>query len=1080
MFSRTPAYLLVATIVVASSDCGHLSADPPKVLQLRSQKVGDTTYFHIRLQNPPDLAPPNTAEDSDLFLGRNPPRFDPLLMPRLVPQDSSAKAVYLRLSMDDLERRLGPGMRLPGGFDDPKFDDKKFEDKKPEDGEKKGTPKKEEKGVNGPGEEASGLEFVGKVAGAKKAGFVLVYPKAADEKAPPAQKGMPQPPSLAELLARKQAWGEERIEIDFAQAKNVAVPAGGFDRDTKPGPRANDLEGQWATAQAVHFALLEAETPEFGFYGIARESTGRKYKVPAPGAFMRAWRPGLRPDGGSHRLYEVTTGAAAITESLALDRMRGGVAKDRPEDRTVPIANVPGIEVAEHPWEKMMAGKKPAPEPLARLVPHDNYYIHFRNIAKLLEASDLLDQWGTTLVRVFESHSKDHHLKQRYEQQLCLKSSGLARTFGPAVIKSVAVTGNDPYVREGSDVTVLFHLANPALFKAAVEPFIKEARKKFGKNLKEAKGEHQGIAIESYVTPLREVSLHRAFVDDMAVYSNSPAGLRRVIDAAKGKLKPLADSLDFQYMRTVFRADDKDADGFVFLSDPFIRNLVGPSVRIKERRRLEALTSLQMITHGAMFTAWETGKLPINHDHLLQATGLKPEEVFTPGGGGAFWDHENKIAVSGIYNTPHFATPLIELPIDFVTPQEAQEYDDFRRQYLGLWRRYFDPIGMRLAIRKDEVRWETYILPLVRNSQYNDLRRITGEKNLKFDPAVFGDKTLAQFLIHLSPEMFRLPGTFLGAGAIDDLLIDVGLRSWMGDWATIRLDDSPIYAKLLEAMIRRELSPPGQRHDYLEDIELALQIPLTIGFEIRNPTVFAGLLATLRKEINSVLPGAVDWAPMEPYKDVSIVRIKSRPQPKGARLIEGPEGDRMPNFAIYYALIDSAFYVSLREEPIKDLIDRSIALKEKGANGKLSVEASASLHIAPGAAVQARELLTLYLEWEAHRRAQQSNRLLYALFRSNVASGAESSEAVEAAALQFLGYVPVSPDLAPFSYDPKYDEVANQRHGTLRKPKLNTGADSVAGQLLRQITSVRADLRFREDGVHTTVTLRREGKQEKE
>ena len=80
-----------------------------------------------------------------------------------------------------------------------------------------------------------------------------------------------------------------------------------------------------------------------------------------------------------------------------------------------------------------------------------------------------------------------------------------------------------------------------------------------------------------------------------------------------GMGKALADSLDFKYMRTVFRLGDEKEDGFLFLSDAFLRHLVGPSLRIKERRRLEALTSLYMVTHGAMFTAWETGKLGAGH-----------------------------------------------------------------------------------------------------------------------------------------------------------------------------------------------------------------------------------------------------------------------------------------------------------------------------------------------------------------------------------------------------------------------------------------------------------------------------------
>src|SRR5262249_61825868 len=118
------------------------------------------------------------------------------------------------------------------------------------------------------------------------------------------------------------------------------------------------------------------------------------------------------------------------------------------------------------------------------------------------------------------------------------------------------------------------------------------------------------VAVESYVTPLREVSLHRASLGDFVVYANSLAGLQRVIDTHQGRHKALADSLDFQYMRTVFRLEDKQEDGFVFLSDAFIRQLVGPASKIKEKRRLEGQTSLYMTTHAALFAAWEPGKRP--------------------------------------------------------------------------------------------------------------------------------------------------------------------------------------------------------------------------------------------------------------------------------------------------------------------------------------------------------------------------------------------------------------------------------------------------------------------------------------
>src|SRR5262249_6195206 len=156
--------------------------------------------------------------------------------------------------------------------------------------------------------------------------------------------------------------------------------------------------------------------------------------------------------------------------------------------------------------DKLMGGKKPADEPFACLVPHDNYYIAFKSIRKFIAFGDLFDQWGTTVTRAYEVNSRDYHLKQRYEQQLCLWSTTLGRTLGPLVIKGVAITGSDLYVREGSDVAVIFELKNRPLFLKGVERFLDEARKQFGEQLKEEKTTYQGVAIERYTTPLREVS----------------------------------------------------------------------------------------------------------------------------------------------------------------------------------------------------------------------------------------------------------------------------------------------------------------------------------------------------------------------------------------------------------------------------------------------------------------------------------------------------------------------------------------------------------------------------------------------
>jgi ParB/RepB/Spo0J family partition protein len=92
----------------------------------------------------------------------------------------------------------------------------------------------------------------------------------------------------------------------------------------------------------------------------------------------------------------------AITESLQLNRLlrSRGAAK---EERTVPIDQVQGIDIAPHPWEKLLAGKTPAPEALAKFIPQDNWYARFRSLSAFGELERLGSAWGGNLLDLFQA-----------------------------------------------------------------------------------------------------------------------------------------------------------------------------------------------------------------------------------------------------------------------------------------------------------------------------------------------------------------------------------------------------------------------------------------------------------------------------------------------------------------------------------------------------------------------------------------------------------------------------------------------------------------------------------------------------
>jgi hypothetical protein len=480
-----------AALLLLVGDANAYAADAPRVRELRVQHVGDKTYFQVRLEEPSDLTTIQAP-------GWNPTRTaDFARGPRLVPQDDATHAVYRRVDVPN-----GPQNQ----FAPP-----------PPPGQAPNNPPV----ITLPG--VQGLEFLGQVSRKGESQFLLLYAKRV-EKTARGDKGAEHAKSPAPPV-----WAQVPLTLNFASAKEVAVPAEAKKRTPGATISPDDLEALWAVGQAQRLAILESRSPNFSFYSFAREATGRKYNVPA------VWVPAgwIQPSGWDvmdRQMYETTTGAAAITESLQRQRMLSPGVHDTGQ-RAIDVDKLAGIDIAEHPWQKMMNGQKPALDSLARFVPNDNYYLHGRNIRKLLELGDLLDQWGTSIAHAYEMTSRDYDVRHRYETQLCIQSTALGRLLGPSIIRSMVITGNDPYLREGSDLTLLFQVPNKGLFLAGVEPFLADARKKFSGQLSETKSDYQGVAVESFVTPLREVSLHRASVDDVVIYSNSLVALHRVLDS---------------------------------------------------------------------------------------------------------------------------------------------------------------------------------------------------------------------------------------------------------------------------------------------------------------------------------------------------------------------------------------------------------------------------------------------------------------------------------------------------------------------------------------------------------------------
>ena len=516
----------------------------------------------------------------------------------------------------------------------------------------------------------------------------------------------------------------------------------------KPRPRPEDKAAEkpdkkfaWTTDEALGQLAIHPRDPYLQY--VVMQSARRENRLEAAGSEVeRVVFGGQRQREPDRRnqvdLFSIFTGALAVQESLQLDTMRGPD-RARPKDdmterklkEIVEIAKLTGPTIKAHPWKKMLGDKKPDVSPLAKLVPADFYFAEFRSLSKLTELMESGDLWAVHLGSQSSREARSTQVGERLRTQLAIEVNKALRPLYDAVVEEVAVTGSDLFVAEGSDVTMIFKLRQPDLFKLRSDGFLASAEKKH----KDARRKEDKFLDVSYVhlsTPDRSVNVFSAYPEpNLHIRSNSKDGFFRVLEAYKGKtatgkeVHRLADATEFAYIRSLMPRGAKEEDGFVYLSDPFIRRLVGPQVKLTERRRVLCYNHLRMIGHASLLYQTEHGQPPASLDDLIKAECLpgKPNEgeLVCSDGGKYTLSADGCHGVCSHHGHAHSLVPCIETPLAWVNGIEAEEYKVFLDQYNSYWRTFFDPIAIRIQATPEHYRLETIVLPLIDNSIYTGL-----------------------------------------------------------------------------------------------------------------------------------------------------------------------------------------------------------------------------------------------------------------------------------------------------------------------------------------------------------------------
>lgn len=492
----------------------------------------------------------------------------------------------------------------------------------------------------------------------------------------------------------------------------------------------------WTLDAALQHLALNPRDPYIQYVALQlADAAGKKSSV--AGEIERWTRPNNWRSGRRDQvdLFSVFSGALAVQESLQLDTLRGERQTRRGDAPLANVKELQGPTIKSHPWKEMLAGRDPEVSELARCVPADQYLIQSRSLVKLVDLAETGDLWATHLFKQATQNATTARVGDRIREQLAIRVSPLTKPFYDAVVKQIAVTGSDLYLREGSDVTLIFQARQPSVFKARMDQFLNEAAETEG--AERNTGRAGGVEYTHVATPDRRVYVFSAWPrEDLHVRSNSLVGLARVLAAIRGEtetgdpVERLGDTDEFKYIRTLMPEGAPEEDVFVYLSDPFIRHLVGPRLKLTERRRMLGYNHLRMINHAAMMYRTQYGRRAETLEDLV--AGGCANDVYgegplaSPFGGQYALGDDGLTGWCSTLGTPRQLVPCCELPLENVTQEEADAYNAFLNEYNNYWRTFFDPIAVRIRVAPEQYRAETIVLPLIDNSLYTGLSQTLG------------------------------------------------------------------------------------------------------------------------------------------------------------------------------------------------------------------------------------------------------------------------------------------------------------------------------------------------------------------
>jgi hypothetical protein len=649
-----------------------------------------------------------------------------------------------------------------------------------------------------------------------------------------------------------------------------------------------DQRKKFLSAQRVRYlTLLSRDIPGAAWFRYQVSSLDKELGIKTTDDNRRRRFFGTSRSNDLEDTFALISGGRAVSENLQLDRVLPE-AKVAPE--TVPLSSLTGITVREFDWTSLVKDVDPKLDPLAKLIPDDQHALFFPSFTAMVSLAENATEQSAPILSFAEPKAESASVRERYERQLCLSLGSAAKLLGPRMIKSVAMTGGDPYLRTGSDVAVIFEAKSDTdALRKMMEAQVSLAASAHPSALpKEGK-----IGKVTYIgrrSPDREICSYVAAVAGAVVVTNSTAQLERIVKVSEDSESSLAALDEYRFFRDRYPLGDKNESALLIVSDKTIRRWCGPKWRIGTSRRTRAV---------ALMTQMQAEKLDDLVGHKVQKMEVDPPKSLPDA--GKFLISTDGVG-SSVYGTLDFQTPLIELDFNQVTKEEATFYRRWRDGYQRNWSNFFDPIAVRLFTDKEKISADLTVMPLIDVSDYREFVDIARNAKIKPEASDPHAEAIVQWTLSVSPKALSEKWGGLAEG-----MIRVNPFSWMGETFSLYVDKDEFWAKLAKA---------EDKEDFAE--EHLHEIPVALNAEVRSGFKLAAFLTAIRAFVEQTAPDMLEWQ-IKRHNDQAYVRVALSEKGRA----DSP--DELDKLAIYYASSGGSLTVTLSEAMLKRALDRNLA-----------------------------------------------------------------------------------------------------------------------------------------------------------